>query len=792
MVLLPASYGAGDGEPPVQVSVTLPDLSPAAGDDLVLTFHLDWEAPFYSAFAEIFFDASVLEFISVTGGLLCEGGLAIGGLLAEGKAGISVTRTVPAEYPSSGPLMEVTFRVAPRAHAGVTSISISGLFIVNEDGLATIADVSSPVEPVIAATVSHILLEMDDVVQVEEGELFAAGVSLFASGLGAEDISACEIGVSPVCSDPSTWDEEMWTGAEFIGVDDEGNLGFSAEIAYMRPAQQWYVAVRASLCGEEFVYGGTGGAWDGDGSSCGELEIVPGPPYRYVIAGWDFDGESLMPSLAVPANREALFSAAGANITGFGSGYSGHAARSTGWHDGGDGSKYWFTEISTMGFTMLELSSRQSGSNTGPRFFSVEYSPDGIEWVAVEGGSIEVGSSWSTGVIHRLPLPAAAEDRENLFIRWAMTSDESISGNSTGSSGTNLIDDVYITGINADPSTVTVYPGDANNDGVVNADDVLPLGTFWLTAGPPAVWQNTQFVPRTVEAWIPAAATWADTNGDGVVDHRDLVMVGLHYGKSVSKRSKDTAVPLSVLRVNAGDHDGTVTVGVYGEGQMPVRGLAFSVAVEGMPDGMWDIADPFSALCGEYQSVGAFPQQGQDDILSFVHRDGNMLEAAFVLKGVGADRYGGLLGGFTIETGEWTGEFRVVLNRLTVSCSEHVLGVAREGTLSVTGPLYLPGLAPGWGEDGAGGGGLLPGYPNPFSGDLVIPFVIEEAGEVSVDILCVQGRVVKRVFSGFLAEGSYKRVFDGSLLAPGAYLCRLTVSGRPAGVIRVVRTGRAD
>jgi len=106
--------------------------------------------------------------------------------------------------------------------------------------------------------------------------------------------------------------------------------------------------------------------------------------------------------------------------------------------------------------------------------------------------------------------------------------------------------------------------------------------------------------------------------------------------------------------------------------------------------------------------------------------------------------------------------------------------------LSVTEPLSVPGLRPDR------GGGLLPGYPNPFSGDLVIPFVIEEAGEVSVDILCVQGRVVGKVFSGFLGAGSYKRVFDGSVLAPGVYLCRLAVSGRTIGVMRVVRTGRGN
>ncbi len=759
---------------PVPVVVAVSEPVAAAGGLVDLTFSAVEDIDFYAAYAEIDFNSRIFEFVSVGCGQLCGEGLATGGLLQEGRAGVSVTRTSAAGEPGNGSFMVVTFRVVPGAVSGPAGFAFTGLTFVNSYGDEFPADAIDPEGVDIEASVSNLLLIMPAVTTVQEGEPVIATVSLFASGLGVEWVDECLIGVSSSCSDPAGWDEAAWIPAEFSGTDDDGNMEFRADIGYMRPPGTWFVAVRASAAGSDHVYGGITGIWQGAGD-CGGMVVLESAPYRYTIAGWDFDSESLRPSSSVPANRDALFCIEGANITGFGTGYRGQAARSTGWEGGSGSMKYWHTEVSTVGFSNIELSSRQSGSATGPRFFSVSYSTGGETWEYIEGGDIEVAGSWGVGVTDRLPLPFDAGGLEGLLLRWEMVSEESIGGGLTGSTGTNLIDDVLITGINPDPVITTVYPGDTNNDGVVNADDVLPLGAWWLCKGPPRVWGVEGFMPYTVEEWIPAGATYADTNGDGVVDHRDLVNVGLYFGSSAGPLVKDTSGHLSVLNIDPSEIDGAVSLNVVPAAEVRLRGVAFSIEMQGIPDDMWEIRPVYPVSGTEVED---------DEFLLFSVSEGELYEGAFVLKGRGEDVTADILAGVELVVDKgWEDPFMVKLNRVTVSCSENPAGAPVTAVLSATGPLSAPPV------DGRGGGGLLPNHPNPFSSYTVIPFIIDEYAGVSVEILCVRGRLLHTVYSGFTGAGQYSAVFDGSLLAPGVYLCRLVVSGRTAGIIRIVRAG---
>ncbi|HEY6952973.1 MAG TPA: T9SS type A sorting domain-containing protein [Bacteroidota bacterium] len=71
---------------------------------------------------------------------------------------------------------------------------------------------------------------------------------------------------------------------------------------------------------------------------------------------------------------------------------------------------------------------------------------------------------------------------------------------------------------------ISVYPGDANNDGVVDVRDLLPIGRFYGTHGPARLGGNTTWGPQTLAtAWTPADAGFADCDGNGVVDSNDVV-----------------------------------------------------------------------------------------------------------------------------------------------------------------------------------------------------------------------------------------------------------------------------
>jgi hypothetical protein len=76
-----------------------------------------------------------------------------------------------------------------------------------------------------------------------------------------------------------------------------------------------------------------------------------------------------------------------------------------------------------------------------------------------------------------------------------------------------------------------VFPGDANNDGIVNEVDVLPLGVYWRMQGlSRPVEDPTEWGIQPAYTWEDMGATYADCNGDGEVDEKDLRVIEWNWG----------------------------------------------------------------------------------------------------------------------------------------------------------------------------------------------------------------------------------------------------------------------
>ncbi len=69
-----------------------------------------------------------------------------------------------------------------------------------------------------------------------------------------------------------------------------------------------------------------------------------------------------------------------------------------------------------------------------------------------------------------------------------------------------------------------VYPGDANNDGRVDARDILPIGRYYGNTGPARENGSLDWQAQTLASlWDPFDAYYADCNGDGLVDADDVL-----------------------------------------------------------------------------------------------------------------------------------------------------------------------------------------------------------------------------------------------------------------------------
>jgi len=79
---------------------------------------------------------------------------------------------------------------------------------------------------------------------------------------------------------------------------------------------------------------------------------------------------------------------------------------------------------------------------------------------------------------------------------------------------------------------VRVYPGDTDNNGIVEAADILPIGIYFLQEGNPRPNGSLVWAGQEVLHWSAEVVTYADANGDGTVDESDVIGIGVNWGNS--------------------------------------------------------------------------------------------------------------------------------------------------------------------------------------------------------------------------------------------------------------------
>ncbi len=103
----------------------------------------------------------------------------------------------------------------------------------------------------------------------------------------------------------------------------------------------------------------------------------------------------------------------------------------------------------------------------------------------------------------------------------------------------------------APPATAQVFPGDVNNDGIVNNVDLLFLGQVFFQTGPTRspVDQGISFTEKVLVPWgstFPNTTIdigFADCDGSGFIDHTDLEAIEINYNLSHGTPTPTTVDP---------------------------------------------------------------------------------------------------------------------------------------------------------------------------------------------------------------------------------------------------------
>lgn len=81
-------------------------------------------------------------------------------------------------------------------------------------------------------------------------------------------------------------------------------------------------------------------------------------------------------------------------------------------------------------------------------------------------------------------------------------------------------------------SLLNVWPGDTDNNGVVNEADVLPLVVYWHREGAERAAEHpSSWEAQTASTWDPDSSTYADADGDGRVEVADLLPIGVNWSR---------------------------------------------------------------------------------------------------------------------------------------------------------------------------------------------------------------------------------------------------------------------
>src|SRR5215471_2421358 len=236
------------------------------------------------------------------------------------------------------------------------------------------------------------------------------------------------------------------------------------------------------------------------------LEPVALPvPVADVLDSWSFEGVTTTNTGTLPVVGGTGASADSGVLTG-GSAFTGlHASSATIWTNPvGNGSAksvssdhwgvgdYYQFSFSTSGYTGITITWDQTGSNTGPRDFKVQYSIDGSAFTDASGTNSTyavTNDSWSGSgspkTVSRRTLDLSGvgtlTNQSAVYIRLVCNSTAAISG-TLGTGGTDRVDNFVVNGTaQGGTPTPTPTPTDPSGTGSANPASVLPGGSTLLS-----------------------------------------------------------------------------------------------------------------------------------------------------------------------------------------------------------------------------------------------------------------------------------------------------------------------
>jgi hypothetical protein len=324
---------------------------------------------------------------------------------------------------------------------------------------------------------------------------------------------------------------------------------------------------------------------------------------------------------------------------------------------------------------------------------------------------------------------------------------------------------------------LSVWPGDADNSGVVNQSDILPLGLYWGSRGPARSNASLQWIAQSATAWAPQTATYADANGDGVVNQADVLPIGLNWGKIHSLGKAGSSIASGQMPTQA---SALGTPVLRATGPASVRGkTTFDVTVT-----LGDTVNPVSGLFGisfvlDFASSKSIIQVIEvtpgtfigNDIIFFPQIDTtNGLVALGMTRKSGASNVAGF--GqvakikFQVVNNTSTSSFLFTTRDISANdAGGNPVAVQPSSSSILVSVSDMNSVPVGF--------RLEQNYPNPFNPTTKIKYSITNAGMVALRVYDILGKEVATLVNEAQTPGLYEVGFNAHDLTSGVYYYRL-------------------
>ncbi|KAA3662721.1 MAG: T9SS C-terminal target domain-containing protein, partial [Calditrichaeota bacterium] len=323
-----------------------------------------------------------------------------------------------------------------------------------------------------------------------------------------------------------------------------------------------------------------------------------------------------------------------------------------------------------------------------------------------------------------------------------------------------------------------VWPGDTNNDAIVDEADVIRLGQFWSKSGYARQNDDVSWSMKKAVPWEQLKITYADADGNGAVGQSDIRVIGLNWlntcdgtiattGKRRAVVTQASPAFLNPVCVTTPDKPNEVMLELRAQGATDLFGISL-----GLQYGQLDGLRLLSAQPGELF---------QGDVLNVIKNEPETKTVWLGLsrkQGSAGSQRAGVVARFLFQKVETRGAFGGTDFRIVE------LGANDSQGNNIRFHLEKPTIGESLVDDASDMPkeyALMQNSPNPFNPETTINYSLPQAGIILLTIYDTLGKHVRTLQAGHMEAGFHSVNWDGknemgSPVASGFYFYQLSTS----------------